>query len=183
MLRNKSNLFYLTWPRCCNRKPLGTTSNSIRNSCDTRPIGNISSDHLLSSLPLRSIGTHDDAVVVSYELTGSMTMRSLPFLLPLWWANISSRHVSLVIRNVGDLSVRIVVVGSRRKCRKLPKQLTWEWFLLISNAIVALSTQRRLDIVKWDVISVALHKKWDQHFCLFSLFFIIFKNKWTRMAD
>lgn len=122
---------HLTWPRCCDRKPLGTTSNKMRNSCDTRPIGNISSVHLLSSLPFRSIGTHDDAVVVSYELTGSMTMRSLPFLLPLWWANISRRHVSLVMWNVGDLSVRVEVVGNRRKWRKWPKtSAQWKCFLL-----------------------------------------------------
>lgn len=70
-----------------------------------------------TSKPTRWFGTHDD------EFTASMTTRSLPFLLPLWWTYISSRHVSFVIPNVGEFNVRIVVVGSKRKCKKWPVQI------------------------------------------------------------
>lgn len=111
---------YLTWPRCCDRKPIGTTSNRMRKSCDTLPIGNVSSVHLCVSSPLRWFGTHDD------EFTASMTRRSLPFLLPLWCANISRRHVSFVMPNVGDINVRGWVVGNKRKCRKWPNITLWE---------------------------------------------------------
>lgn len=71
---------------------------------------------IFTSKPTRWFGTHDD------EFTASMTTRNLPFLLPLWWTYISSRHVSFVIPNVGDFNVRIVVVGSKRKCKKWPVQ-------------------------------------------------------------
>lgn len=92
----------------------------MRNSCDTRPIGNMYSVQSCRSLPFRSIGTQDDAAVVSCLLTGSITMRNFPFSLSRWWTNNSRRHCSFVMPNIGDFNERTPVLGCKTNCRKLP---------------------------------------------------------------